>query len=229
MTMPCMSKKNRELVVVFDLDDTLYSEIDFLKSGYRAIADYLIGTYGIANDPYEYMLEWFEKKRNVFVSLNEYYNLSVPIEDYLSIYRTPKPQLFLSVNVCQVLTRLKILGCVLGIITDGRGITQRNKIKALGLNQYIESSNIIISEEFGHEKPCIENYNYFVYKYPNRRFFYIGDNSEKDFLAPNSLDWVTICLLDNGRNIHHQNFEMAVEYLPQIKVQAIHQILQYIL
>ena len=27
---------------------------------------------------------------------------------------------------------------------------------------------------------------------------------EKDFIAPNKLGWTTVCLLDNGMNIHKQ-------------------------
>ena len=34
-------------VVVFDLDDTLYKEIDFLKSAYREISDFLCKAYGV--------------------------------------------------------------------------------------------------------------------------------------------------------------------------------------
>ena len=41
--MPSMCKK----VVVFDLDDTLYKEIDYLKSAFQEIADYFRDQYGI--------------------------------------------------------------------------------------------------------------------------------------------------------------------------------------
>ena len=51
----------------------------------------------------------------------------------------------------------------LGIISDGRSRTQRNKLRALGLD-WIE--DVVISEEFGSEKPCEANYLYFEKKYP---------------------------------------------------------------
>ena len=35
--------------VVFDLDDTLYSETDYVKSGFVAVGDELKRRYGIAN------------------------------------------------------------------------------------------------------------------------------------------------------------------------------------
>ena len=93
------------------------------------------------------------------------------------------------------------------MITDGRSVQQRNKIKALGLSEYFD--DVIISEEFGSEKPNINNYKYFVDKYGySYKYVYIGDNINKDFIAPNLLGWSTICLLDNGKNIHKQSFHL---------------------
>ena len=43
----------------------------------------------------------------------------------------------------------------------------------------------------------------------------------KDFVAPNHLGWITICLLDDGRNIHHQNFSLTQSMLPQHMISQI--------
>ena len=99
----------------------------------------------------------------------------------------------------------------MGIITDGRSVTQRNKIEALGLEDTFD--DIIISEEFGSSKPSEENYLYFEKKYGNSNFTYIGDNTVKDFVTPNSLGWNTLCLLDDGNNIHKQNLDLNPDYL----------------
>ena len=52
-------------------------------------------------------------------------------------------------------------------------------------------------------------------KYPSKSYAYIGDNLNKDFITPKYLAWRTICLKDNGQNIHAQNFSMSEEYLPE--------------
>jgi putative hydrolase of the HAD superfamily len=51
--------------------------------------------------------------------------------------------------------------------------------------------------------------------YPSSAYYYIGDNPAKDFQAPNHLGWTTICLLDDGRNIHPQDFTLSPQMLPQ--------------
>ena len=44
---------------------------------------------------------------------------------------------------------------------------------------------------------------------------YIGDNPKKDFVAPNQLNWVTVGLRDDGRNIHPQHQDgLLDDYLP---------------
>ena len=97
-----------------------------------------------------------------------------------------------------------------------------NKIRALGLDQYFDDDMIVISESFGSEKPCEENNRYFMKKFPEcSDFTYVGDNPKKDFLASNSLCWKTICLFDDGLNIHKQDFSLPKDYLPQKKVKSI--------
>ena len=85
---------------------------------------------------------------------------------------------------------------------------QRNKIEALGLSRWMDAEDIVISEEFGSEKPALSNYAYFMERYPEcHDFTYVGDNLKKDFIAPNALGWLTVCLKDDGRNIHRQEVE----------------------
>ena len=35
------------MIIVFDLDDTLYEEITYVRSGFKAVANYLYQTYKI--------------------------------------------------------------------------------------------------------------------------------------------------------------------------------------
>jgi putative hydrolase of the HAD superfamily len=55
-------------------------------------------------------------------------------------------------------------------------------------------------------------------------YYYVGDNTSKDFVAPNRLGWTTICLLDDGRNIHKQDFSLPQDMLPQHKISKIRDI-----
>ena len=223
MMMQSMCNK----VICFDLDDTLYKEIDYLKSAYREIISYALTKHNYESDSYielslrsyEGMISTFYEGGNAFQYLNQLLNLDLPIQEYLNIYRNHKPIISLSKEVCTILESLKCKGYILGLITDGRSIQQRNKINALGLHKWFKDENIIISEEFGSEKPCLRNYKYFTDKYPEiSEYIYVGDNTNKDFITPNKLGWKTICIEDNGLNIHKQVLQTNNEYNSIYKV-----------
>lgn len=220
-------------VVCFDLDDTLYKEIDFLKSGYRKVAELVEKRYGIdAWTAYDQMMVWYLRRENAFAKLNEKYGINNPIEDYLNVYRYHHPSLTLPQDVKGVLTTLKEAGCELGVITDGREITQKQKIEALGLSEWICPDLVMINEDKKYFKPNHWSFDRMMLqcyeKYPNSElaFYYVGDNPAKDFLAPNELGWTTVCLLDDGRNIHKQDFDVAVEYLSQLKIMDIKELFE---
>ncbi len=202
-------------VVCFDLDDTLYKEIDYLKSAYKEIASYAAGfCSGCSDSPiilsvkaYEAILHAYHEGQNAFEQLNAFLGIDLPISEYLQFYRMHKPNICLSEAVVSTLSSMKSSECIIGLITDGRSVQQRNKIEALGLNRWIIDEDILISEEFGSEKPTPANYEYFMKRYPEcDEFMYIGDNLNKDFIAPNALGWQTVCLKDDGRNIRKQDF-----------------------
>lgn len=203
-------------LICFDLDDTLCKEIDYLKSAYREIAGYAAEHCHGCSDPvlvvahkaYEAMLTAYREGQNAFEELNKFLALELPVGDYLYIYRNHKPKIVLTEDVVQTMDALKAEGVRIGLITDGRSVQQRNKIEALGLSRWIDDEDIVISEEFGSEKPALANYDYFMKRYPEcQDFTYVGDNLKKDFIAPNTLGWQTICLKDDGRNIHRQEVE----------------------
>lgn len=198
--------------IIFDLDDTLMYEIDYLKSAYKEIA--LTVDKEIANVLFNDMFSRYKKGENVF----EY--LAVKYPDYsknqlLDIYRNHVPNIVINDDIREILLKIKSVGYKLGLISDGRSLTQRNKLKALNIENLFDK--IIISEEFGSTKPDERNFKAFLMDDIDE-YFYVADNPKKDFIVPNKLGWTSICILDNGNNIHPQNFEVANEYLPRIKV-----------
>ena len=212
MMMQSLSEK----VVCFDLDDTLYEEKDFLCSAFNEISVHVAQQVNVApNEIYKIMMMAYDAHRSPFQEINSSFHVDLSIEELLQMYRNHEPSIRLSSDMVDVLNTLNHSQCVLGLITDGRSITQRNKIKALGLSRFFSNENIVISEEFGSEKPAEQNYLYFEKKYPEARFFYVGDNLVKDFVTPNKLGWMSICLLDNGYNVHRQDFSISSKNLPR--------------
>ena len=198
---------NADTFFVFDLDDTLYYEEDFLKSAYKHISNKL--SVSINRYVYEEMVEKYSARQNAFnwllTEFGEQLN-GVDMMWLLKEYREHQPEISLSKSADNFLKKVKSFSIQAGLITDGRSITQRNKLKALKLENFF--SDIIISEEFGFEKPNDKNYTFFEVKYPGKQFYYFGDNTAKDFLAPARLGWNTVCLKSAGRNIHEQKFNL---------------------
>lgn len=181
--------------IVFDLDDTLYYELDFLQSAYKEIAETL--SKENADELHQKMFSMYENKNDVFEFLSLTYDF--PKESLLKIYREHVPNIVLRKGVREILDNLKSKDIKMGLLTDGRSLTQRNKIKALDIENYFEK--IIISEEFGSEKPDEKNYKAFLEQ--GFDYSYIADNPKKDFVTPNSLGWETVMIEDDeGKRIH---------------------------
>lgn len=201
---------------VFDLDDTLYKEIDYVKSAYIYINTYIKNRFNI--DLSKNIKKCLDGEINFFEFINSKLHPDnyLSIQKYLELYRFHYPKISLSDDSRLFLDKILSQNIDFSIITDGRSISQRNKIKALGL--YNLAKNIIISEETGFEKPHLNNFKILDAIYPNKKLIYVADNPSKDFLAPNSLNWGTICLLNNGQNIHPQDFNLNINSLPKRKV-----------
>ncbi len=197
-------------VVVFDLDDTLYKEVEYLKSAFREIAQVLEKETG--QELYERMMSLYQANKEVFGTIIEEYQVETKTKsDLIEIYRSHEPDIYLEDHIADKLREIKRKGIATGLITDGRSYTQRNKLKSLGLQNYFDE--VLISEEFGSEKPDSGTFKYIQDKLEGEGYIYIGDNIQKDFIAPNNLGWKTVCLLEDGSNILRQNNSVIIEEL----------------
>lgn len=226
-------------VVCFDLDDTLYKEIDYLKSAYREIASYAAQLCTGMNVPvqvlgikaYEAMLDAYKSNRNAFEVLNTYLGLELPVADLLQMYRVHMPDISLEEDVRNTLDRLKAEGVLMGIVSDGRELTQWNKVWALRLTEWIDEKFIIINSSQECFKPNSCGYEKLMKAVRTQSseedisFMYVGDNIKKDFVWPKSNGWETVCLKNDGRNIHAQDFERTPSNaLPDRIVESIREI-----
>lgn len=91
----------------------------------------------------------------------------------------------------------------------------------------INKGRAVISEDFGSEKPALANFEYFINRYPEcHDFTYVGDNPRKDLIAPNALGWLNVCLKDDGRNIHKQDFtSITAQALPKKTIESLKELI----
>ncbi len=211
---------DEQSVVAFDLDDTLYKEIDFVRSGFTAVLQSL----GLNSDEaLELLINWHTERLPVLDRLltslttdsslcGATAQLPLPsLKELLSVYRQHTPDIQPAAGCRALLAAIRSHEGAVAVVTDGRSTTQRNKIRSLQLDGIVEV--IVVSEEFGSEKPDNRNFLEIARSFPGRtNFSYFADNPSKDFLGPNSLGWLTVQLDDDGRNIHSQQGSWPLAY-----------------
>lgn len=183
--------------VVFDLDDTLFPEYDFVLSGFAAVNDwierhyYIKGFFEIARQLFETGLRgkiFDNTLERLGVRPNAYF-----IQALLSVYRQHIPIISLYEDAQWAIDYLKS-NKLLGIITDGYLQTQQNKIAALGLARSVNA--IVYSDMYGRGnwKPSSVPYLKIVELLgcQGPECMYIGDNPSKDFITAKLLGWQTV-------------------------------------
>lgn len=171
--------------VIFDLDDTLYSEKEYVKSGYKKIGEF-IGR----EDAAKKMWGYFENGKPAIDAYLEEIGEMDKKDECLDIYRNQIPDITLYKGVNNMILELKTKGIKIGVITDGRPKSQRGKLKALGLDKMVD--DIIITDELGgiqFRKPNDISFRIMQnrWRIPFEQIVYVGDNSNKDFHAPRQL------------------------------------------
>jgi putative hydrolase of the HAD superfamily len=187
---------------VFDLDDTLYLERDYVSSGFRALANELARRSPLQNQEiFDFLWERFQAgaRGDHFDRLLERYpelSTVTTVAELVSLYRNHLPCLELLDGVRAMLEKLESLGVQTGIITDGPVSSQTAKIGALGLVSKIEHR--IQTDEWGIEyrKPHLRGYETMtsLLGAAASQCVYVGDNPEKDFVGAKALGWKTIRL-----------------------------------
>ena len=173
--------------VIFDLDDTLYSEKEYVRSGYRKIAEHFRKP-----ELADQMWTVFERGGRAIDEVLTANKLEAHKEEALRIYRFQEPDIHLYPGVAEMIARIRRTKKV-GIITDGRPEGQRAKLRALG----IKVDEIIVTDELGgveFRKPNVTAFRLMQERLavPFVKMVYIGDNMKKDFIAPEHLGMQTI-------------------------------------
>ena len=185
--------------VVFDLDDTLYFEPDYVRSGFSAVGAHLRQRLRRREAFETWMWRRFRagKRAGMFDALNEHFSLGLDKREILALvrrYRDHRPALAPARGVVALLSELRRRGIKLGLLSDGYQPGQRRKLAALGLRRYFDA--IVFTEDIGRSawKPSPRGFVRIRGKLgvPHECCGYVGDNPGKDFLPPNRLGWLTV-------------------------------------
>jgi len=191
--------------VVFDMDDTLYLERDYVRSGFQAVATHVSD---MADESTVFQTLWtlFQEgiRGNTFNLLMETMpglaeRTSIP--QLVSIYRNHIPDIAILPAMRTLLIDLRNQGLPLGLLSDGPLAAQQAKVDALGLETLVDS--IVLTDAWGRDKwkPNPAGFERLAQTMDVEHKFlvYIGDNPVKDFIAPRTLGWRTIRLRMPGQ------------------------------
>lgn len=191
---------------MWDLDDTLILERDYVRSGFRAVAESVALTAAIDVEEVSDFLwtgfesgvrgDAFNRVRNRFPELKRF-----PVLQMVDTYRSHSPDINVPPEALAIMARIRQQNRNQAAITDGPLAGQQSKAMAINLSNLVDL--IIFTDEWGRE-----------YWKPNERAFlkvqhqfdadpsecvYIGDNPSKDFVSPTALGWGSIRMRRHGQ------------------------------
>ena len=194
--------------LVFDVDDTLYEQIVPFKNAYKSLFDMDIDMEQFYLLSRHYSDVKFEASRNGEMTMDEYHiyriqeaakdlGVCLTAEQALSMqkeYKKNQQKLQMSNITISILELAKENDVKLGIITNGPSEHQWSKIKALGIESWIGRENIIVSGDYGINKPDVRIFEIMKEKLqlPNDSLYYIGDSIENDIVGANNAGWKSI-------------------------------------
>lgn len=222
-------------LVTFDLDDTLFKERDYLRSGHRVLADMLAQACGADRETL-FRLISDNHPRGIEAAIGYLDAIGRPspysVDELVEAYRAHTPDITLSPLTLATLEELTRRGHRLALITDGSSRHQRAKLHALGLDRFIAPDAVLISEETGGDKHTPIPFAIAESRFGKEtaRRIYVGDNLSKDFRWPNQRGWTSVMLADaEGINVFPQDpTKWPAEYLPAVCIDNISRILELV-
>ncbi|MET4073486.1 HAD family hydrolase [Hymenobacter sp. UYCo722] len=194
-------------VLVFDLDDTLYPELSYVHSGFRAVAGFLSPLLGVPAETLAIGLvaeEAAHGRGQVFDNVLHRHGCwsKTLVAACLRAYRQHRPQISLFPDAERALTRFA--GQPLYIVTDGHKEVQARKVAALGLNERVHHA--YLTNRYGRHRAKPDPH---VFQLICQRegvapaeVTYVGDNVKKDFVGIKPLGFNTIRIL-RGNYAHY--------------------------
>lgn len=190
--------ETRWACIIFDLDDTLYPERDYVLSGFRAVSRWAERHLGICGE------SGFDELSRLFHAgvrgdtFNRWLSMHhLPVEPWLphllEVYRGHHPTIEPFPDVPLLLADMH-RRCRLGLVSDGYLKVQQLKLEALELAPYFDT--VVFSDEYGPDawKPSTRPFEIVLERLQTNpsRAVYVADNPKKDFLGARRAGMYTV-------------------------------------
>ena len=224
------------LGVVFDLDDTLYLERQYVASGFRCVARLLGRSLGIGPDlVYAHLMELLrqgQRGRTFDLLIERFPTIGRlhTVQDLVDTYRKHRPHIRLLPGMSALLHSLRQAGVRLGLVSDGNLASQTVKVDALQLDSLLDL--IVLTDTWGKEfwKPHPRGFERVqeVWNLHGSALVYVGDNPAKDFVAPKRMGWRTVRLRLPGQ-LHFEDDPPGASFAPEIEVRSVTELTEVLL
>jgi putative hydrolase of the HAD superfamily len=211
--------------IIFDLDDTLYPERNYVRSGFRAVGEWAgrrlnlspvivraqldsLFDGGFRGDAFE----WWLSEQGLPESL---------LPEMVKTYRDHEPRIASFPETEEVLDQLKPR-YRLGLVTEGRRAAQEAKIRALNLDRWIEAVIILGEDDRSQWKPSRKPFDRILamLSIAGGEAVYIGDNPRKDFRGAREAGLRTFRIRREG-GLHAGEEPAAAEDAPDREIRAL--------
>lgn len=183
--------------LVLDVDDTLYLERDYVRSGFDAVGEWVartLGEEGVADEAWDHFVAG--RRGDVFDAVLRARRLDADdatVASMVERYRRHAPRIALLPDAADLVARLT--GAVrFAVVTDGPVTSQRAKVEALGIERWADL--VVLTGELGegYGKPHPKAFELVEAHVGTRGAdnVYVADNPHKDFGGPRSLGWRTV-------------------------------------
>jgi putative hydrolase of the HAD superfamily len=219
------------LCVVFDIDDTLYLERDYVSSGFHAVGCWVAEWLAIPDFQQRCQAAFDSGVRNnIFdraLATCGVEPSSALIQALVELYRTHVPDIRLAADSADALPRISAHWPI-AIVSDGPPAAQSAKARALGLHSI--ASPIVLTGTLGNGvgKPHPRGFGLVETQVKASKFVYIADNPHKDFAGPASLGWATVRIrrpeglhcesesAADGPNVEFRSFKPLLGFLSKL-------------
>ncbi len=215
-------------VVVFDLDDTLYPEIEYVRSGFRAVAFALESRFDIHAEE-AFALLWralhVHGRGKTFDRVLEELGVHsrTAVRSLVDTYRSHEPRIALPAESRAVLGRLA--DRPLYLVTDGHKGVQARKLAALGIEPCFRHCYLTNRYGVARQKPSPHVFQLLVgcEGCDPGDVVYVGDDPHKDFCGIRPLGFRTL-RVRTGRHAHaevspERDAEASVDSLARVPEQ----------
>ena len=181
-------KLEKYKIIIFDLDNTIYNEKNFIYPSLKNVSKFLTTKIDIhENEIQKQLLILKNKNQKIFDKflsnfLVKKINLKSLVKRTINKYQSYNCNNLKNVNSLKNILKFFYKKKKLFLVTNGNRLRQKNKIKKLGINKFFKKI-YILDNDYDYIKPSTKSVNSlkkFIKKIGFKNAVYVGDNKITD-------------------------------------------------